>query len=124
MSSVLTEMLLLPLLLRALDAECWCSPGAVHAYSEGWRGEAGCEQGSADLLSTSRLTQFTRGCHRSKSTGRPHQKLFFSLCSARFHHQIIFLLFQTCLLLSGLFPLVYTLCEEKLDCHHFVFEGE
>ncbi|KAM7416659.1 hypothetical protein PAMA_018626 [Pampus argenteus] len=27
-----------------------------------------------------------------------------------------------CLLLDGLFPLVYALCEEKLDCHHFAFE--
>ncbi|KAM7391931.1 hypothetical protein PAMP_022578 [Pampus punctatissimus] len=27
-----------------------------------------------------------------------------------------------CLLLDGLFPLVYSLCEEKLDCHHFAFE--
>ncbi|XP_024861145.1 thyroid adenoma-associated protein homolog [Kryptolebias marmoratus] len=29
---------------------------------------------------------------------------------------------QTCLLLEGLFPLVYTLCEEKLDCHYLAFE--
>ncbi|XP_034548017.1 thyroid adenoma-associated protein homolog isoform X2 [Notolabrus celidotus] len=29
---------------------------------------------------------------------------------------------ETCLLLKGLFPLVYTLCEEKLDCHYFAFE--
>ncbi|XP_034452342.1 thyroid adenoma-associated protein homolog isoform X1 [Hippoglossus hippoglossus] len=29
---------------------------------------------------------------------------------------------EMCLLLNGLFPLVYTLCEEKLDCHHFAFE--
>ncbi|XP_044227695.1 thyroid adenoma-associated protein homolog [Thunnus albacares] len=27
-----------------------------------------------------------------------------------------------CLLLDGLFPLVFALCEEKLDCHHFAFE--
>uniref|UniRef100_A0A1A7X425 Uncharacterized protein n=1 Tax=Iconisemion striatum TaxID=60296 RepID=A0A1A7X425_9TELE len=30
---------------------------------------------------------------------------------------------QTCLLLDGLFPLVYSLCEEKLDCHYFAFEA-
>ncbi|XP_015828497.3 tRNA (32-2'-O)-methyltransferase regulator THADA isoform X1 [Nothobranchius furzeri] len=30
---------------------------------------------------------------------------------------------QTCLLLDGLFPLVYSLCEEKLDCHCFAFEA-
>ncbi|KAM7018971.1 tRNA (32-2'-O)-methyltransferase regulator THADA [Tautogolabrus adspersus] len=29
---------------------------------------------------------------------------------------------ETCLLLKGLFPLVYALCEEKLDCHYFSFE--
>ncbi|XP_020513692.2 tRNA (32-2'-O)-methyltransferase regulator THADA [Labrus bergylta] len=29
---------------------------------------------------------------------------------------------ETCLLLTGLFPLVYALCEEKLDCHYFAFE--
>ncbi|XP_074494084.1 tRNA (32-2'-O)-methyltransferase regulator THADA isoform X3 [Sebastes fasciatus] len=28
-----------------------------------------------------------------------------------------------CLLLKGLFPLVYALCEEKLDCHNFAFEA-
>lgn len=33
------------------------------------------------------------------------------------------LLLQTCLLLGGLFPLVSALCEEKLDCHYYVFEG-
>lgn len=32
--------------------------------------------------------------------------------------------FQMCLLLKGLFPLVYALCEEKLDCHYFALEGE
>lgn len=38
----------------------------------------------------------------------------------------IFSLFfhQTCLLLKGLFPLVCALCEEKLDCLYFAFEGE
>ncbi|XP_068560247.1 tRNA (32-2'-O)-methyltransferase regulator THADA isoform X2 [Cebidichthys violaceus] len=30
---------------------------------------------------------------------------------------------QMCLLLNGLFPLVYALCEEKLDCHIFAFEA-
>ncbi|XP_019956479.2 tRNA (32-2'-O)-methyltransferase regulator THADA [Paralichthys olivaceus] len=29
---------------------------------------------------------------------------------------------EMCLLLKGLFPLVYALCEEKLECHHFAFE--
>ncbi|XP_045890923.1 thyroid adenoma-associated protein homolog isoform X2 [Micropterus dolomieu] len=29
---------------------------------------------------------------------------------------------ETCLLLNGLFPLVSTLCEEKLGCHYFAFE--
>ncbi|KAK2837266.1 hypothetical protein Q5P01_014478 [Channa striata] len=29
---------------------------------------------------------------------------------------------EVCLLLKGLFPLVYTLCEEKLDCQYFAFE--
>ncbi|MEQ2294152.1 hypothetical protein AMECASPLE_000992 [Ameca splendens] len=29
---------------------------------------------------------------------------------------------QTCLLLEGLFPLVYALCEEKRDCHYLAFE--
>ncbi|XP_029365595.1 thyroid adenoma-associated protein homolog isoform X2 [Echeneis naucrates] len=29
---------------------------------------------------------------------------------------------ETCLLLNGLFPLVYALCEEKLDCHYFSLE--
>ncbi|XP_053277676.1 thyroid adenoma-associated protein homolog [Pleuronectes platessa] len=29
---------------------------------------------------------------------------------------------EMCLLLNGLFPLVYTLCEEKLDCHQLAFE--
>nr|XP_020450271.1 thyroid adenoma-associated protein homolog [Monopterus albus] len=29
---------------------------------------------------------------------------------------------ERCLLLSGLFPLVYTLCEEKMDCHCFAFD--
>ncbi|XP_047238412.1 thyroid adenoma-associated protein homolog isoform X1 [Girardinichthys multiradiatus] len=29
---------------------------------------------------------------------------------------------QTCLLLDGLFPLVYALCEEKRDCHYLAFE--
>ncbi|XP_058491311.1 thyroid adenoma-associated protein homolog [Solea solea] len=29
---------------------------------------------------------------------------------------------DTCLLLKGLFPLVYALCEEKLDCHYLAFE--
>ncbi|XP_074526959.1 tRNA (32-2'-O)-methyltransferase regulator THADA isoform X2 [Halichoeres trimaculatus] len=29
---------------------------------------------------------------------------------------------ETCLLLKGLFPLVYALCEKKLDCHYFAFE--
>ncbi|XP_068995115.1 tRNA (32-2'-O)-methyltransferase regulator THADA [Embiotoca jacksoni] len=29
---------------------------------------------------------------------------------------------EKCLLLNGLFPLVYALCEEKLDCHHSAFE--
>uniref|UniRef100_A0A3B5MH56 Si:ch211-225b11.4 n=1 Tax=Xiphophorus couchianus TaxID=32473 RepID=A0A3B5MH56_9TELE len=29
---------------------------------------------------------------------------------------------QACLLLEGLFPLVYALCEEKQDCHYFAFE--
>ncbi|XP_012718940.2 thyroid adenoma-associated protein homolog [Fundulus heteroclitus] len=29
---------------------------------------------------------------------------------------------QTCLLLDGLFPLVYALCEEKRDFHYFAFE--
>ncbi|MEQ2196922.1 hypothetical protein XENOCAPTIV_018145, partial [Xenoophorus captivus] len=28
----------------------------------------------------------------------------------------------TCLLLEGLFPLVYALCEEKRDCHYLAFE--
>ncbi|XP_062273526.1 tRNA (32-2'-O)-methyltransferase regulator THADA [Scomber scombrus] len=27
-----------------------------------------------------------------------------------------------CLLLDGLFPLAFGLCEEKLDCHHYAFE--
>ncbi|XP_070821592.1 uncharacterized protein [Chaetodon trifascialis] len=31
---------------------------------------------------------------------------------------------EMCLLLKGLFPLVYALCEEKLECHYFAFEGE
>ncbi|XP_054466849.1 thyroid adenoma-associated protein homolog [Anoplopoma fimbria] len=30
---------------------------------------------------------------------------------------------QTCLLLKGLFPVVYALCEEKRDCHYFAFEA-
>ncbi|XP_031712265.1 thyroid adenoma-associated protein homolog isoform X1 [Anarrhichthys ocellatus] len=30
---------------------------------------------------------------------------------------------QMCFLLKGLFPLVYALCEEKLDCHIFAFEA-
>ena len=30
---------------------------------------------------------------------------------------------QGCLLLADVFPLVCTLCQEKLDCHHYVFEG-
>ncbi|TDH12887.1 hypothetical protein EPR50_G00050690 [Perca flavescens] len=30
---------------------------------------------------------------------------------------------EMCLLLKGLFPLVYALCEEKLDCHYFAFEA-
>ncbi|XP_056233315.1 thyroid adenoma-associated protein homolog [Seriola aureovittata] len=29
---------------------------------------------------------------------------------------------EMCLLLKGLFPLVFALCEEKLDCHYFAFE--
>uniref|UniRef100_A0A8D3AWE0 Si:ch211-225b11.4 n=1 Tax=Scophthalmus maximus TaxID=52904 RepID=A0A8D3AWE0_SCOMX len=29
---------------------------------------------------------------------------------------------EECLLLKGLFPLVFALCEEKLDCHYFAFE--
>ncbi|XP_040011618.1 thyroid adenoma-associated protein homolog isoform X2 [Xiphias gladius] len=29
---------------------------------------------------------------------------------------------EMCLLLKGFFPLVYALCEEKLDCHYFAFE--
>ncbi|XP_041793146.1 thyroid adenoma-associated protein homolog isoform X2 [Chelmon rostratus] len=29
---------------------------------------------------------------------------------------------EMCFLLKGLFPLVYALCEEKLDCHYFAFE--
>ncbi|KAM3611107.1 uncharacterized protein V6R79_013523 [Siganus canaliculatus] len=29
---------------------------------------------------------------------------------------------NTCLLLKGLFPLVFALCEEKLDCHYLAFE--
>ncbi|KAL0979345.1 hypothetical protein UPYG_G00183930 [Umbra pygmaea] len=29
---------------------------------------------------------------------------------------------KACLLLDGLFPLVLALCEEKLDCHYYVFE--
>ncbi|XP_070759925.1 tRNA (32-2'-O)-methyltransferase regulator THADA [Enoplosus armatus] len=29
---------------------------------------------------------------------------------------------EMCLLLKGLFPLVYALCKEKLDCHYFSFE--
>ncbi|XP_034152617.1 thyroid adenoma-associated protein homolog isoform X2 [Esox lucius] len=29
---------------------------------------------------------------------------------------------KTCLLLDGLFPVVSALCEEKLDCHYYVFE--
>ncbi|KAM9360663.1 tRNA (32-2'-O)-methyltransferase regulator THADA [Symphorus nematophorus] len=29
---------------------------------------------------------------------------------------------KMCLLLKGLFPLVFALCEEKLDCHYFAFE--
>ncbi|KAJ7994291.1 hypothetical protein DPEC_G00264360 [Dallia pectoralis] len=29
---------------------------------------------------------------------------------------------RTCLLLDGLFPVVSALCEEKLDCHYYVFE--
>lgn len=32
--------------------------------------------------------------------------------------------FQMCLLLKGLFPLVCALCEEKVDCHYFAFEGK
>lgn len=32
--------------------------------------------------------------------------------------------FQTCLLLNGLFPVVYTLCEQKLDCLYIAFEGK
>lgn len=30
---------------------------------------------------------------------------------------------QTCFLLDGLFPLISALCEEKLDCHYYVFQG-
>uniref|UniRef100_A0A3B4ZZQ2 Thyroid adenoma-associated protein homolog n=1 Tax=Stegastes partitus TaxID=144197 RepID=A0A3B4ZZQ2_9TELE len=30
---------------------------------------------------------------------------------------------EDCLLLNGLFPLVYALCEEKLDCQYFAFEA-
>ncbi|XP_063753076.1 tRNA (32-2'-O)-methyltransferase regulator THADA isoform X2 [Eleginops maclovinus] len=30
---------------------------------------------------------------------------------------------EMCLLQKGLFPLVYALCEEKLDCHYFAFEA-
>ena len=30
---------------------------------------------------------------------------------------------QGCLLLADVFPLVCTLCQEKLDCHHYMFEG-
>ena len=36
----------------------------------------------------------------------------------------LFSFLQTCLLLEGLFPLVCALCEEKLDCPYFAFEGE
>uniref|UniRef100_A0A667ZTH9 Si:ch211-225b11.4 n=1 Tax=Myripristis murdjan TaxID=586833 RepID=A0A667ZTH9_9TELE len=32
------------------------------------------------------------------------------------------LLCSTCFLLGGMFPLVFALCEEKLDCHYYVFE--
>ncbi|XP_029961478.1 thyroid adenoma-associated protein homolog [Salarias fasciatus] len=30
---------------------------------------------------------------------------------------------ETCLLLKGLFPVVFALCEEKIDCHYFSFEA-
>ncbi|RXN31244.1 thyroid adenoma-associated -like protein [Labeo rohita] len=29
---------------------------------------------------------------------------------------------ETCLLLNGLFPFISALCEEKLDCHYYVFQ--
>lgn len=48
----------------------------------------------------------------------------FTTAALVFITESIFLPFQTCLLLKGLFPLVHDLCEEKLDCHYFAFEGE
>lgn len=45
------------------------------------------------------------------------------LCSLLITWPKRFSLFQTCLLLEGLFPVVRALCEQKLDCHYFAFEG-
>lgn len=40
------------------------------------------------------------------------------------YNYLLYLLFyQTCLLLNGLFPFISALCEEKLDCHYYVFQG-
>lgn len=43
--------------------------------------------------------------------------------SGAYNYLLFLLFYQTCLLLNGLFPFISTLCEEKLDCHYYVFQG-
>lgn len=61
------DCILFLLLLRVPAADCWCSSGAVHPHRDGRSGQAGYEQGPLDLLPTSHLACFTRGCHSKYS---------------------------------------------------------
>lgn len=115
-----------PPLLRALAAECRCSAGPVRPRGSGRIGPAGRVPGPPDLLPTSRLTQLTPRRH----AGKPPETLVRKHPGSVGAFIIIIVIIvtpfssQTCLLLEGLFPLVCALCEEKLDCHNFAFEGE
>lgn len=118
----LTQWLFLSSFLRALAAERRCITGTVQSSRQGGRsGQVGLEQRPPHLLLTSHPAQLTCWKLRCKwnwvFTVRTHA------VANSFLIKHFFGLFQSCLLLQGLFPLVCTLCEQRMGCNYFAFEG-
>lgn len=94
--------------------------GGLPSHTSRWSGQTGCMQGVVNLL---------QKWHSRQSPWQPGGTKIHTLLSPRMiqsgtYNYLLFLLFyQTCLLLNGLFPSISALCEEKLDCHYYVFQG-
>lgn len=107
---------------RPLAADGWCPAGGVWPCQEGWSGQAGCDQGAPDLLSASDLTRLTSLLLRGEHTKGFVWKMTAVLCFQD-AYLCFFPFLKTSILIDCLYPLVYGLCEELLECHYVSFEG-